>query len=578
MFRDKATKHYLVGFVCAFCIFALLRHATYLVEVRHDSQYYFYMISQIGCVLIVACWMLSIYNRIIDFKVRRMMMYAGTLFILYFLMQMTKYCLFAQASDVRRYMWYGYYTPMTLIPLMALYILRYVSVPGEETLGRKWRALSIPALLICIGFLTNDIHGLAFYIPNWKENGEKGRVLGPIYYIYVVFMVVLLALALYCAYRMRKNVKNRKKLLYPLVPILIGVIYLTIYTVKPDLIKINNHKLFEMGEAFAFMMISFLEMYIQIGLIPSNIGYKRLFALTGIPARVVDSEGKTTYATLGAENRNEESADYLIVENDITGGKFLYGVDLSELNQLNKELDETTTMIETRNELLRHENEITEEREKSDAAIRIYDRISDIVRPQIQEIHSLLSEDDEEEKLRINLIRSAVLNAYVKRRSNMELEAHKNGTLPFAELVTATTESLEYFKLSGTETFISASGEGICDAAQIRTAYCAFENVLENVLGKVDYMTVRVIRENGIRMRFLLNGKNIPDDFSTFEYEGCTMEYSLEENDAELLLCIEERNAGLLPSMEERNAGIIPDMEENNAGLLHSMAEGGDRQ
>lgn len=42
----------IIGFVSAFFLFAILRHATYPIEVTHERPYYLYMISQIGCVLI----------------------------------------------------------------------------------------------------------------------------------------------------------------------------------------------------------------------------------------------------------------------------------------------------------------------------------------------------------------------------------------------------------------------------------------------------------------------------------------------------------------------------------------------
>ena len=178
-------------------------------------------------------------------------------------------------------------------------------------------------------------------------------------------------------------------------------------------------------------------------------------------------------------------------------------------------------------------------RKSTEASIRIYDRISEQVQPEIRKINQLLATDTEdEEKFREKLMYSAVLNAYVKRRSNMELEMQENGKLPFKELTTAITESLEYFQLSGAETFISSSGEGQCPASQIIRAYRAFENVLEYTLGKVDYMTVRLELNDEIGIRFLLEKNNKLPDFSGFDIDGCRVLYNVEDNDFELLLGI----------------------------------------
>lgn len=543
MFREKEGKRYVFGFVAAFLLLAVIRHISNSIESSHTNPCYFYMISQIGSVLITSCWMLTVQSRVIHTKIRRLMLASGALFLLYFSMQMVKYCLFAENSDVERYMWYGYYIPMTLIPLMALYILQHLS-DSIKTSGGKRPLLLIPAALICLGFLTNDLHQLAFGIPNWYENGDKGRTLGPIYFVYIAFMAVLLILGSVRAIRLCKNIKNKRKVLYPAIPLLLGIVYLILYTVKKEWIMIGGQELFEIAEAFAFMMLGFLEGCIQIGLIPTNVGYGKLFSLTGIPARITQSDGKAVYNTKGAENGFEESDDHRIVKTAIIGGNFFYDVDLSVLNRLNKELVEETANLETRNELLCHENEITEEREKSKTAIHIYDSISEIVRPQVLKIQNLLSVDGDEEQLRRNLAHCSVLNAYIKRRSNMELEAQKNGTLPFKEVVTAVAESLEYVKLTGMETFLSSSGEGVCQAGQIIRGYSAFESVTETVIGKADYMTVRLEKDSSVRVRFLLSGKADMSELSALRFDGCHTEYTEEENDAELLISLSEGGDG----------------------------------
>ena len=166
------------------------------------------------------------------------------------------------------------------------------------------------------------------------------------------------------------------------------------------------------------------------------------------------------------------------------------------------------------------------------------------IRPQVLKIQNLLSVDGDEEQLRRNLAHCSVLNAYIKRRSNMELEAQKNGTLPFKEVVTAVAESLEYVKLTGMETFLSSSGEGVCQAGQIIRGYSAFESVTETVIGKADYMTVRLEKDSSVRIRFLLSGKADMSELSALRFDGCHTEYTEEENDAELLISLSEGGDG----------------------------------
>lgn len=540
MWIKKDTTRYVIGFIGAILFFSVVRILAYNIVATPETPFLFYMISQIGCVLIVACWMLTIYNRIIDIKVQQMMLSVGGLLILYFFMQMVKYCLFAEASDIGRYMWYGYYTPMTIIPLLLVYIIRYLAVSEDMITNKKWNLLSIPAIIISIGFITNDLHQLAFWIPNWDENGDKGRKLGPIYYMYIAYMAVLLVIGVYYAIRITKKHKDKRKGIYPFIPVFIGIFYLFILTIKDDWISINGQVFMEMAEAFSLMIICFLEVCIKIGMIQSNTGYKRLFSLSGISARLTQADGKSAYISRGAEAGFEESEDHHIVQIPVTGGTFSYDVDLSVLNRLNEELDESVAGLEARNELLRYENEISKDRIKAEEAIRIYDHISEIVQPEIKEIQKLLAEDtNDEEQFRARLVHSAVLNAYVKRRSNMELEAQKNGMLPAKELTTAIAESLEYFKLSGADTFLSYTGEAVYPAKQICRAYRAFEKVLEHILGNVDYMTVRLEADKAIYIRFLLEKKTGMPDFSVLMLENCNMECIEEGNDIDLRLSVE---------------------------------------
>ncbi len=251
-----------------------------------------------------------------------------------------------------------------------------------------------------------------------------------------------------------------------------------------------------------------------------------------------NADGKVVYETLGAQNGIAESEDHRIVATKVTGGNLFYDLDLTTLNRLNLKLNETTNSIESRNALLHHENEIKAEREKTDIAIQIYDNISEIVRPWLLEIQELLSHEGDDEEFRNTLMRISVLNAYVKRRSNMELEDKKNGRLSFEELVTAITESLEYIKLSGMETYISSSGKGNCPSKQIVNAYLAFERLAEVMFGKADYMTVRVTLDDTVNMRFMISGKEKLPDLNDLKVEGCTIEVIEEGNDCDVSICV----------------------------------------
>ena len=177
MGKEKEAKRYVIGFLGAFVLLAVLRNVTNLWP--YSVLFCFYMISQIGCALIVSCWMLTVRSRIIEPKLRRLMLLSGGMLVLYFFMQMVRYGLFPDAPGICRYMWYGYYIPMTFIPLTAADLVRELSVPEGKRADRRWKLLLIPAVLLCLGFLTNDLHQLAFGLPNGLDAGDRGADAGP---------------------------------------------------------------------------------------------------------------------------------------------------------------------------------------------------------------------------------------------------------------------------------------------------------------------------------------------------------------------------------------------------------------
>lgn len=545
MWRAKEAHRYMRAFIGTFLFYVIFCIAMICIEAKPDHPVYLYMIPQISCFLIVSCWLLTVQSRIFHKTIKYQMYGIGGFFLLYCLLQMCRYCLFAEDVAISRHMWYGYYVPMTMIPVLIFYILHRLSSPADSGNGngKAIRLFTVPALFICIGFLTNDFHQRAFGITDWETDSTKGRTMGPIYYMYVVFMAILLLLCLRKMFRMYRNRRNKKYLGCTLIPIILGLVYIALYTFKPEWVKVNGRTVLNLSEIFAFMTIGFMEVCIQIGLIPSNMSYRRLFSLSEVSARVLDYDGETVYETQSAEGSFEETDDYRIVSQSVKGGNFLYGIDFGKLNRLNEELDEITTNLESRNDLLRYENEIVLERKRPEEAARIYDSISELVRPQILEVKELLSTvEDEEDRFRDRLVRSAVLNAYIKRRSNMELEARKNDVLPFRELVAATAESLEYFKLSGAETFLSFSDkekesvERIFPPAEIICAYAAFEAVIERILGKTDYLMVRFAVRDTIGIRFLLSGQKCLQDLAALKINDWALEYTSEDNDIELFI------------------------------------------
>ena len=225
-----------------------------------------------------------------------------------------------------------------------------------------------------------------------------------------------------------------------------------------------------------------------------------------LPAVILDGAGVPVYQTAAAQFPFTETANTKLISHPIHGGSIEYLVDMERVRELNRQLEDTTQQIKTRNAYIAEENRIKQERAVLETRNRLYERISYIVKPQLIEIDALLSAPEgcgEKQFARI-----AVLSAYIKRRSNMELLA-VSGTLTVAELASAVTESLEYVRLCGVNAAASLAGTGSFSADMVIAAYEQIEEITEESLDTLSDMIV-AIRSDVQRLvvRIMLRAEN----------------------------------------------------------------------
>lgn len=142
---------------------------------------------------LVLLWAQMIRKRIVDIRVRRMILVIAGLIMMYILLQAVRYKLCGNIPIALRYSWYAYYIPMIVIPLALFYLSLFINLQENEVPDRHWRLLYIPCCLLIAGFLTNDLHGLAFHFEKgyayWNDGDTKGI-------LYIVFLLWTCALCL----------------------------------------------------------------------------------------------------------------------------------------------------------------------------------------------------------------------------------------------------------------------------------------------------------------------------------------------------------------------------------------------
>ncbi len=463
------------------------------------SQIYF------GCVALL--WGVSISEKIINDRVRHIL-YSIVVFLeMYFVLQICKYRLFFNSRTV----WTYYYIPMLIIPILLFYLALYMNLQGQEKPDRRWLLTTIPGLFLFLMIITNHWHMYFLKIDGAGDElkiSEAG-VLNYAYWAYVAVMIAAATVIMFFKCRISIS-KKRIGIVALTLAVSIGLFLLHLLGRAP---QINGVKLWNVGELFAFCVISILDVCIETGLIPANTDYKKFFQRTELPAVIKNSKDELVYTSAGAARFAAPTVDEFVQTEPISGGSVSWMVNLSAVNALNREIADVTEQIQVRNNYLKTQNSLKEERAGVDARNRVYDRIAGIVGSQIAKIDEILEDAKTEPGDKFKKI--AVYNAYIKRRSNMELLGESEKLFPMSEIATAIAESAEYLKLNEIQVMFSNFAAGKVAAEVAILTYEFFEEIAEIILEETKMMSVILANREGVlSLRVVINLPGLPFDES----------------------------------------------------------------
>lgn len=475
----------------------------YLQSVCHLLRPFIY----IGLYLV---WAVSFQKRIIQKEARRCLIMIAAMIVFWMLIRMCKFEIPYEMPTALRYAWYLYYIPMVLLPTVSLYLAFYIRQPENYKLPERRCLLFCPALFLIGIVLTNDLHQLVFTFPEGRlgeaasyEVGVYGY--GAMYYAIVAWdLGCLLAALLIILLRCRK-IKNRKMLWMPFGAYGLSVVYGIAYYLNLPFWKIFSS---DMTAALCLLFALIIESCIQCGLIPSNTGYAQLFAASTISAQITDQSGKYIYQSQDSEYIAPEIVRQVVqspimLENGIRlsgkpilGGYVLWKENLSELQEIVRELEDRKEELKDAN-LIEEENLRTKrEVEKLSVKNQLYDKIQKQTARQsallTEFIEAYSMEEDENERKKI-LGKIVVIGAYIKRRSNLIFIAEQTVKFPIRELELCFRETIKNLEWNHVEAGFSTALDEIRseDAMQI---YDFFEAVIEESLEDLSAFTVNLKR------------------------------------------------------------------------------------
>ena len=411
---------------------------------------------------LIVVWAMTVLRRIIEPQIKGLLIENAALLLMLILFHALRYQFSQGQGTVHRFMLYCYYIPICYIPVISFKLCLRCGRSENVKINPLWDLTFLPSIAFSILILTNDRHNLAFRFPAPMEKGYDVFVHGPVYYAAIVWIsLLIIATVVITIVRFSSKPVRKDSWVYYVV---LGV---SLYFLLSDYFGfapvINDIQYITPIEIFSIFIVCGWEACIQTCLLPSNSGYEYFFENSGLIAKITDKNGKIRIASKGsASDWSGLKEDYHIMEKEVWGGTLNYAEDISAITTANRELEEILENIKEENSIQEAENALQEERVHVSVMNRLYDDITEFSSRKTVEIESLLKGEWSEEGFKKNLEKSCILASYIKRRGNLYLLGEENHRYDFNDIYLSFKESLDYFSLSGSKTYLTTENKPEC--------------------------------------------------------------------------------------------------------------------
>ena len=466
-------------------------------------------------------WGISLRRRVMQPQARRTLTAIAGLMVFWIAERSVKYY-FVTTAAATRYLWYFYYLPMLLIPLLAVLVAASLGKPESYRLPQWTRLLYLPVCALLLLVLTNDLHQTVFaFAPELTEWWDTGYTYGPGYYA-VMGCMGLCALTALCIMIVKcRGSHGRKTTWLPLLFLPLTVLYAVLYAAYiEDHTSLLYYLAGDVTVALCLLFAGLLESCLQTGLIPTNTGYDALFRASSVGMRLTDKDYAVHYVSEAAKPLDEaalrrtERCEYLLdggtllKAHTLHDGHIIWQEDVSELLRVKAELESLKEELQDRNELLRDQYRKDAQRYKLEEQNRLYDLVQRETQSQLRQIDALSAQfmqtpPEQEEQRSQLLLRILVLATYIKRHKDMVISSDRSAALPLHLLEGALRESCSNLPLADISgNLYLPRREAMLPVRTALTAYDLFEDALETALDTLFYYYVTIsVEGEGLCLR-----------------------------------------------------------------------------
>ena len=484
-------------------------------------------------IFLFSAWGVSLSVRIVQTHTRRYLLSISALMVLWLLLRSIKYA--APLETVCRYLWYGYYLPLLFIPMFSLLVALSLGRSEDCRLPRWTRALYVAASILFLLVLTNDAHQWIFTFPNGVMS-DKEHGYAPGYYVVVGWEVLCAASAMILVLVKCRLPHSRVYLSLPLIPFALSLAYTYAYVAEIHWVWLLAG---DMTVALCLMFAGILESCIQCGLIQSNLEYDELFEATNLPVQITDQSLRTQHISAAMPEplpQNELQrmtsdtvqldGETLLKRYSLRRGYVFWKEDISELNQLQTELELTRDELRDTGDVLTAENVQRARLLKLTEENRLYDMMETQTSGQIAMLRERLAElknTEDPDRARRLLGQIIIIGTYVKRRSNLIFVGMQRGSISMQELRLCLNESVENLNLYGVDCKALVKGDGQLSFEQAAKAYDLFETVVEATLDSLHSLLISIESGEPMEVNLCISAAeplcNLPEQIPGLQWE-----------------------------------------------------------
>lgn len=393
--------------------------------------------------LLLFDWQRVIHTKITQKRMRANLTAQNVVSILYLTVRFVQDAFLYVNVSWMRFTGYFIVTAAVFIPLFGLYASFYLGKGEDYRINRRWLLLLIPACLLSVLALTDDLRHFFFYIV--PEEAQPNLYFHPyigigIVYIWALSMIVY---QIYVIYR-RSGTAGSAPFYRKLAPFYEPVFLLLFSLPYAATAYVVRFELVEFSAGLIFILVLCWNLYILTGLIPVNTQYGEVFRRSTVAMQLLSPDGEAIvlsenaaeitpaiWEVLQRERQFPATEDSTLHLHQIPGGYMVWQTDLSQIHQALRELQSLYGELEEKRNLLAQEIRVRSDEASVRARNDIYDKLSSEVAVQLALLTSLLSK----ETLSVDdWNRVCLIGTYIKRFCNLQLTCQERQMIPNEDL------------------------------------------------------------------------------------------------------------------------------------------------